>query len=110
MSRDLGIEELLYTPPGGDQGGIHDPADPSTPSTFEKCQVFPRRSTEATGRESTTIVGMTALIPDVDAELDPDGTLTWRGKVYKIDGEPGPWRFMDGEGACLEVAMRRAQG
>lgn len=110
MSRELGVEVVIYRPPGVVGGGIHDDEPGPEPVTFEGCQVFPRRSTEASGRETTTIVGMTALIPDMDAQIDPAGVITWRGKDYDIEGEPGPWRYMDGEGAGLEVAMRRAAG
>ena len=112
MSNDIGGQETIVRRRAtvGTEGRFGDPGIPGTPLylTLEGCIVFPRYATEAEGRQSTTIVGYTALAPDPDADVVASDVIEWRGRDYEIDGFPGQWRFMDSEDAALEIALKRA--
>jgi hypothetical protein len=109
---DLGGRETLIRVRATEvvPGKFGDPGTAGEPDLLmiEGCVVYPRRATEAEGRESTTIVGMTALAPDPAADILASDRIQWRGDLYEIDGVPGPWRFLDSEDAGLELALKLA--
>ena len=89
------------------------PGTPGATTRYEGCGFYPRRSTEETGRESTVIVGMTALIPDVGAQIDETSEIEWDkqpGIWHAVEGVPGLWFFMDNDPAGLEVQTRYGKG
>lgn len=91
-------------------GGIDPVVTAAGAEKFEGCQVYPTLAKEADGSQSTTITGMTALIPDLSADILSSDRLEWRGGTFEVIGEPGPWRFMDGDDAALQVNMRKVSG
>lgn len=71
------------------------------------CVLYPRGSTEANGRESTVIVGMTLLAP-LGSDITSKHMIDHRGTTYRVEGKPGEWRFLDSADAALEVALEEA--
>lgn len=108
-ARARGRETLIWRPEGG-WDPLGNPLPAGDPVTYTRCAVFPRYASEAEGRASTTIVGYGAIVPDPDAPITSQGTLEWRGEVFKVDGEPGKWFHFDAKPAGLEVALKKAAG
>lgn len=71
------------------------------------CAVYPRMSTEAQGTASTLIVGYTVLAPVVMGAITDEHEVTWKGRKFKVVGEPGEWTFLDGQVAGLQVDIER---
>lgn len=90
------------------------PMDPGDPVTYEGCVVAPRTSTEQTDRQDTVIVGLTAYVPlDGDPSILSTDEIEWARRPdvwYKVVGEPGPWYYLDGTPAGLQVALVGATG
>lgn len=76
------------------------------------CVVFPRGiSTEADQRAATVLEGYTVIAPpDSSLEVPTDAKVKWRGRLYDLIGEIGIHTFYDGDGAGLQINMRRAAG
>lgn len=76
--------------------------------TVEGCMVYPRGSTEDTGRQATVITGLTALLPP-GSVVGPRDQVRFKGEVYDVDGDVGEWDFLDGSAAAVQVNLERAK-
>lgn len=102
----LGPDVLVLTSPRkNDMHGDPLPG-PLVTRTVEGCMVFPNTSSEDTNRASTIITGLTALLPIDPDEVTSDMRVTYHGKDYAINGDPGRWTFMDGDPACAQIALK----
>ena len=93
----------------GPKGKHNEPGPILDSIPIEACQVYPRYSTEESGRSGTVIVGMTVVAPPGSDILERD-EIVWCGNSYDVEGQPGPWTYFDGDPAGLEVALVRGIG
>lgn len=97
---------------GGDDG-MGNPKTPAAPQSFPGCVVFPGPSSEEVARAATVVIEYTVLVPDVLADILAEDEIEWDqepGVWYPVEGKPGRWHFLDGQGAGLEVRLRGATG
>lgn len=77
------------------------------------CAFVPRSASEDSFRAATTSTEMMLLAPIYADDLDDGdakaehGTMRVDGQVYQIDGDPLPWRHLDGEHAGTQINLRR---
>lgn len=78
--------------------------------TLENCDVYPTGSTETAFRTSSVIDGITVLCPSMIDGITPQHEIEYLGKRYKIVGEIGIWRYLDGTAAGCQINASRGQG
>lgn len=105
----LGGESIIRRRPGGFDGFGNPTASTVPDLPLSGCAVYPRGSTEDSGRSATVVVGYTLLIPDTTVDIVESDQVIWRGQVYEVEGEPGIWPYFDGTDAGLQVAMKRGK-
>jgi hypothetical protein len=95
---------------GPDQWGDHQ--DGTMLAKIYGCVIFPRGiSTEADQRAATVLEGYTVIAPpDDELDIPTDAKIKWRGKTFEMIGEVGIHTFYDGDGAGLQINMKRTAG
>lgn len=102
-------------------GGVDDYGDPipgiTTETTYHGVAIAPRvggpgtSSSEIDDRGRQGIVEGFTIYGPLDMDVTHTDRVRWRGDLFDVVGEPGPWRNpMSGRQAGVEVAIRRSQG
>lgn len=79
--------------------------------TLRRCIIFPRSTTEDSGRGRVTIDGQTVWAPDPVAVVpDSADEVEVRGTIYQIEGAVGDWRNKRGKRLGLMFEVRRYGG
>ena len=104
-------ETVLILRPGAPTTDAHGNSVPGAdvPTAVDGCLVAPRLQGDATeGGRQGVIIGATVYFPKGTTVLATD-RLQVRGKVHKIEGDPGVWPGAPGRWDT-EVATRRVEG
>lgn len=98
-------------PTGVDQYGDTNAGTPDR-LTLDPAAVYPRSSSPVDDRgRSGVIVGLTLLVPDVDADILDGDQIEVDGHLYDLDGTAGAWKSpLTGWEPGLEAALIRAAG
>lgn len=78
-----------------------------TPFDIVGCAVWPKGTSEESFRAAVTTEDLVMLAPVYDTDLSSTMTITYRGREYRIDGEPAPWTHLDGVYAGTQVNLKR---
>lgn len=106
----LGAEHLILVTPA-QRGPLGDPIPGSrVERPVPGCVVHPRASVEADGRQGTTIVGLTALLPIPMEDVTASMTVIYRGREYAVDGEAVQWTYLDGIDAACQINLKLGRG
>lgn len=73
------------------------------------CFAWPRGSSETGDVANTVVTGYSVVLPPGHPPLKPIDQLTYRGKRYEVEGEPGEYR-MGGRPKGTIVALKRVTG
>lgn len=79
----------------------------SEPFDITGCAIWPKGTSEDNFRAATTTEDQVMLAPVYETDLAANMTITRRGQVYYVDGEPAAWVHMDGTYAGTQVNLRR---
>src|SRR5690606_14556921 len=92
-------------------------SDVAVETTYHGVAVAPRvggpgtSSSEIDDRGRQGIVEGFTLYGPIDMDVTYTDRVRWRGVLFDVVGEPGPWRNpMSGRPAGVEAAIRRSQG
>lgn len=88
--------------------GKHGVRGPARRERVDGALVYPRSSTEAQGRDTTVITGVVALLPP-GTQVGDDVQIEWNGLTYDVEGDAGVWDFLDGDSACVQVALTKTK-
>lgn len=80
--------------------------------TLDPAAVYPRQSTPVDDRaRDGVVIGLTLIVPDVDADIVDGDQVEVNGDLYDLDGTTGQWRSpLTGWEPGLTVALKRAVG
>lgn len=82
--------------------------------TVDGVALWPRTASSREGADTDAatrvVIGLAALLPPGVAVKATD-TVTARGALYEVDGEPGVWRsYFTNTSAGTELSLRRVEG
>lgn len=86
----------------------------SSDITVNNVALWPRTTTAREGADTDAatrvVIGLAAMLPPGVAVKATD-TVTARGALYQVDGEPGVWRsYFTDHNAGTELSLRRVEG
>lgn len=105
----IGRETVTLHPMSTDEGRYGENASAGDDVVITGCFAWPRGSAETGDIANTVVTGMSLVVPPGAPEIKPVDEISYRGKRYKVEGEPGEYR-MGGRPKGTIVALERVTG